>query len=63
MSAHDRKLKIEQYSEENKRLRQVIGTLTILNTQLQNEIEELRKMLHETIDCPETKFVPNDKEL
>ena len=31
--------------------------------QAKTKIAELENMLHETIDCPETKFVPDDEEL
>lgn len=47
MSARDRQLKVEQYAEENKRLRQAIGTLTMLNADLQNQLNQAQARISE----------------
>ena len=57
MSAVDRKLKVEHYATENSQLRQGIGILTRLNSELEfdnarltAENERLRKALEEIRD-------------
>lgn len=41
MSALDRKKKVEHYAIENQQLRRVIGTLTMLNAELQTQVKDL----------------------